>query len=285
MGFFSDLTAMRDEAKQGQKAVAEDHRGCGYDVLPGRLRGRVCIWLLLWHMLMAGVYGFVAFWLLRPAWHGGTASGWIVFGALAVVPIWLCLGALRRCGETVLSRYDLYGGVVTDRNREKHVHRDTDDGHEHTTYTYFVDLNGVRHKVAVWRYHTMPEGSYHLAARYRRRYLSQDKCYFFPAPLMTENDRTAQHWPSDELRLESPARMSLGTLMGTFFPGVLSLVLFCVHTGVLEEDGVPPVWMLPAAIGLAVFALVCFGIGLRRRFQEEAAQLEHLRIEREAYLK
>ena len=131
MGFFSDLTAMRDDAKKGRETVAADHRGRGYDVLPGRMRGHVCIWLLLWHMLMAGVYGFVAFWLLRPAWHGGTASGWIVFGALAVVPIWLCLGALRRCGETVLSRYDLYGGVVTDRNREKHVHRDTDDGHEH----------------------------------------------------------------------------------------------------------------------------------------------------------
>ena len=283
MGFFSDLTAMRDDAKKGREAVAADHCGRGYDVLPGRMRGRVFGWLLLWHMLMAGVYGFVAWWLLRPAWHGGTASGWSVFGALAVVPVILCLGALWRIGETVLSRYGLYGGAVTERHREKHVHRDTDDGREHTTYTYYVDLNGVSHKVAAWRYHTMPEGSYHLVARYRSRYLSQDKCYFFPAPLMTENDRTAQHWPSDELRLDPPAHMPLGTLMGTFFPGVLSPGLFCVHMGILEEDGVPPVWMLPLAIGMAVFALVCITIGLRRRFQEEAAQLEHLRIEREAY--
>ncbi|MBR4621965.1 MAG: hypothetical protein IKO44_00360 [Ruminococcus sp.] len=230
MGVFSKIVQAYNAAQERQRIANEErYRRMqpyfrGYDVFPegfgsdivSQMRGSFFRRLMIEWMIFAAIcIALVLFRAKAPAYYLALIGGGIVL----LILFFVSLGNLKMLARMLMGKYDVYGAMVTHKRVTSHTHTDS-DGQTDTTYTYYVELNGIECQVSSIEYKKVAEEQYCRFLRIRKKYIKDDSFFLYPCELSVQEQRVGQHYPDYEPRLYMPAANGC---LSAFIAG-----LFCV---------------------------------------------------------
>ena len=286
MGLIGFQRSKDNEQAKQKKELRRSHSR-GLDCMPASYKAELLPKLIIVHLLHCVIPGALVWGILsvlNANLQRHKTAAVVILAVICVVPLGFLLRHVRRLLETLTLRFDVFGGAVTDFERESHEHRDSKTGKRKYTYTYFVKFNNDRRKVSALRFMNAKFGDYFLLARYMRHYEMNDVYISFKASPGAEENRLTSDFPVEPVRLYFSEHMPTWTVVLSVILAFFDALLLALAYGIKGEDSLlwgqrPDFWL---RIGLVIAGVIA-GIaayGLHVRFTKERKALatrKHIR--------